>query len=114
MFIFYALFSPFLICADKDAHENSSFYYINPHEFQSWASLSAQTKKGKNDEFHFRLETFEKVKITKIDITYLDLPSPVKYENSTPYRSAFVRYVHQGVIIGLRAHKQKCEKQGKN
>ena len=34
---------------------------------------------------------FEKVKITKIDITYLDLPSLVKYENSTPYR--WVRYV---------------------
>ena len=64
--------------------------------------------------FIFDSKLCEKVKITKIDITYLDLPSPVKYENSTPYRSAFVRYVHQGVIIGLRAHKQKCEKQGKN
>ena len=42
---FFALFSSFFICADKDAHENSSFYYINPHEFQSCASLSAQIKK---------------------------------------------------------------------
>ena len=31
------------------------------------------------------------MKITKIDITYLDLPSLVKYENSTPMGS--VRYV---------------------
>ena len=44
--LFLSLFFPhFFICADKDAHENSSFYYINPHEFQSCASLSAQIKK---------------------------------------------------------------------
>ena len=44
-FNFFALFYSFLICADKDAVGNSSFYYINPHEFQSCASLSAQIKK---------------------------------------------------------------------
>ena len=43
-FNFFALFSSFFICADKDAHENPSFYYINPHEFQSYASLSAHIK----------------------------------------------------------------------
>ena len=43
-FNFFALFSSFFIFADKDAHENPSFYYINPHEFQSCASLSAQIK----------------------------------------------------------------------
>ena len=38
---FFALFSSFFICADKDGHEDPSFYYVNPHEFQSCASLSA-------------------------------------------------------------------------
>ena len=40
-FNFFALFSSFFICADKDGHEDPSFYYVNPHEFQSCASLSA-------------------------------------------------------------------------
>ena len=40
-FIFFALFSSFFIFADKDAHVKPSFYYVNQHEFQSCASLSA-------------------------------------------------------------------------
>ena len=43
-FNFFALFSSFFIFADKDAHEDSSFYCVNPHEFQSCASLSVQIK----------------------------------------------------------------------
>ena len=43
-FNFFALFYSFFIFADKDVHENSSFYYVNPHEFQSCASLSAHIK----------------------------------------------------------------------
>ena len=35
------VFSSFLIKEDKNAYENSSFYYVNPHEFQSYALLSS-------------------------------------------------------------------------
>ena len=49
-FNLFALFSSFFIHADKDAHENPSFYYINPHEFQSCASLSAHIKNEEKGE----------------------------------------------------------------
>ena len=58
--LFVALFSSCFICADKDAHENSSFYYINPHEFQSCASLSEQIKKGGKWRISFSTRNFWK------------------------------------------------------
>ena len=57
---FFRLFSTFFLCADKYAHENSSFYYINPHEFQSYPSLSAQTKNEEKWRISFSTRNFVK------------------------------------------------------